>query len=514
MTCNMNYNPEIDNSNRPWFKSVWERYIIPITTGTLVAVITLISSPGCVKRASSSLEKKLEEPGPTKSENPDSLKEAGGDIIGKWSDVRYRFMIIEPYAPYWKNQFIFPTGRIKTEVGKSILRNWWRREESVQADSLSRLVEHYALYVAGGHGVWHLVKGYIYIPEGAESLSIDTLLSGDRLYVEPAIRSASPYVDLNRYQIVHVEGINSYRSPARNLSAQKEHAKDIVDNLINPYLAESVYSTPPSLVRGNLEFNSPIDALEGGYVELCVNEQGNVEDAKIVALYGPKRSLTQVNIDKIIERARSLKFDPALDEDGNPVESRIFLPFEIKRVFKEHSSAYPDNTAIRRPCGVVFFSPEDIVEMKQELLDMQKQLRTYVNSLPDTLFSSLDVSNLQMEDIYRIANIPAAEGPATDREYYSGVAKFLRLLDLMNIEYSVWVPVFADDESVLTVRPLFIDYKTPDSTTFHTALDSSYVSSIDGFNGYFPSPHREKDIKKYVLISSHEAGGKEDYENP
>jgi len=201
MTCNMNYNSEIDNSNRPWFKSVWERYIIPITTGTLVAVITLISSPGCVKRASSSLEKKLEEPGPTKSENPDSLKKAVlysvasylakikhdttyaaavreqpglrevtyywfgkyseekeriekiadslyipegvtlpetkeellkrvglGDIIGKWRDVRYKFIVIEPYAPYWESQMIFQGGRLRTEVDKSILRNWLHPE--------------------------------------------------------------------------------------------------------------------------------------------------------------------------------------------------------------------------------------------------------------------------------------------------------------------------------------------------------------------------------------------------
>ncbi len=405
MTCNMNYNPEIDNSNRPWYKSVWERYIIPITTGALVAAITLISYPGCVKRASAPPEKKLEEPGPTKSENPDSLKKAVldsvlfyltktlhdttyaaavreqpglrevtyywfgkyneekeriekiadslyipegvtlpetkeellkrvglGDIIGKWRDVRYRFMVIEPYAPYWKNQFIFPGGRLRTEVDKSILRNWWRREEAAQVDSLRRLVEHYALYVAGGHGVWHLVKRYIYIPEGAESLSIDTLHAADNMHVEPAIRSDSPDVDLHKYQIVSLKGIEPDIPTIRSLSGYKEHAKDIVDNLINPYLAEGVYSTPPSLVRGDLEFNSPIDALEGGYVELCVNERGNVEDAKIVALYGPKKNLPQAKIDKIIERARSLKFDPALDEDGNPVESRIVLPFEIKRI--------------------------------------------------------------------------------------------------------------------------------------------------------------------------------------
>jgi len=95
---------------------------------------------------------------------------------------------------------------------------------------------------------------------------------------------------------------------------------------------------------------STLKAIQADFLYQSVNQyalyitRGKIEDATIIALYGSRKNLPQAEINKIIERARSLKFDPALYEDGNPVESRIVIPFEIKKMLQPPKNTHTNDS--------------------------------------------------------------------------------------------------------------------------------------------------------------------------
>jgi len=136
-------------------------------------------------------------------------------------------------------------------------------------------------------------------------------------------------------------------------------------------------------------------------------------------------------------------------------------------------------------------------EAISEMEKMKEEVNGYINFLPDTLYNSLDLEDTKFEDIFRIANIPDPY-TCTIQDYYRGVARFLRILELKNINYVLWTP-FERGLGPMFIAPLFLDYTTKDGNVHHIAIMDTYGASITEMPNTYNLVKRKPYYQKYVL---------------
>jgi len=139
-------------------------------------------------------------------------------------------------------------------------------------------------------------------------------------------------------------------------------------------------------------------------------------------------------------------------------------------------------------------------EVMSEMEKMKQEINGYINSLPDTLYSSLDLEDIKFEDIFKIVNMPDPY-TCTIQDYYKGVARFLRILELKNIDYVLWTPIERGLGPMFTA-PLFLDYTTKDGNVHHIAIMDTYGASITEMPHTYNLVEGNPYYKKYILHTS------------
>ncbi|MBD3179698.1 MAG: hypothetical protein GF417_08875 [Candidatus Latescibacteria bacterium] len=102
--------------------------------------------------------------------------------------------------------------------------------------------------------------------------------------------------------------------------------------------------------------------------------------------------------------------------------------------------------------GNLSYTPE---QLKESIKKTQQRLIDAVSCLPGTLYQNLDLDTMSFEELYNRADMDFFNSVKRDT-YIQGVVRFLKLLNLKDVEYNVWVPVVIGVE---VGYPFFLEYR-------------------------------------------------------